>query len=402
MGNNLAAYRLNPATYVASLNAMIRVLQTTSVLRRLAEKENTGVGCSGKYGEVHIGSRMRTSKKVHFAPYFSYMKYLFLLPFLLFLVACSNPTKNTDAAVTVETGTELSATNSPPTTSSASATPPTSTAAPADENEEFLGSWVGYFRKDTKNEGEFDERTVFVDEGFIWNRENKINLSIDQIIGDSVIGHSVVAGNDRPCYGRMGRDRIADPMTFVLREPGDDKYDGVFRFYIEAGELVGTWEAYRDLSVKHRRYKLEKKTFSYNPNQELEQANVFVDWTKKVETKIEEDFGDGEFYEWMQAEYASATPAIYDINASNRLLTKAEVENLKKGDLTIIRNTIYARHGYSFKNRPLRVFFDAQPWYIPIHTDIRSDFTELEKKNIKLLLTYEKNAAEYYDSFGRG
>lgn len=45
-----------------------------------------------------------------------------------------------------------------------------------------------------------------------------------------------------------------------------------------------------------------------------------------------------------------------------------EVENLKRRDLTIIR----------------------------------TDFTELEKQNIKLLLSYEKNAAEYYDSFGRG
>ncbi|MFN5849409.1 MAG: YARHG domain-containing protein, partial [Chitinophagales bacterium] len=65
-------------------------------------------------------------------------------------------------------------------------------------------------------------------------------------------------------------------------------------------------------------------------------------------------------------------------------------------------NMIYARHGYSFKNRPLRVFFDAQEWYIPVHTDIKKDLTEIEKKNIQLLLKYEKNAKEYYDYFGRG
>lgn len=330
------------------------------------------------------------------------MKHLLpLFAFALLLSSCGNPTKNTDNQVSVEAGTET-------------VTPPASPAAPVaetptapapeitDDNEEYLGSWVGYFRKDTGEDGDYDDRSIVVDEGFLWNRENKINISIDQIIGDSVIGHSVVAGNDRPFHGHMGRKGMADPMTFWLREPGDDKYDGAFEFYIEDGELVGTWEAYGNLNIKHRRYELEKKTFAYNPDQELERAKVFVDWTKKVETKIEEDYGDGEFYEWMQAEYASATYAIYQVNASNRKLTKAEVENLKKGDLTIIRNTIYARHGYSFKHRPLRVFFDAQPWYIPVHTDIRADFTDLEKENIKLLLTYEKNAAEYYDSFGRG
>ena len=109
-----------------------------------------------------------------------------------------------------------------------------------------------------------------------------------------------------------------------------------------------------------------------------------------------------EFEEWVSKEFASATEVIYRINASNTLLKKKDVENLKKGDLTIIRNTIYARHGYSFKNRPLRVFFDAQSWYIPVHTNIKSDFTEIEKENIKLLLRYEKNAIEYYDYFGRG
>lgn len=318
-----------------------------------------------------------------------------LLSFLLLavvLTACDNPTKNTDASVVVEPGTD---------TATARGADPAQVAVD-DENAEFLGSWVGYFRKDTGEEWDNDERSLYVDEGYVWDRENKINISIDKIIGDSVYGHSVVAGNDRPFVGRMGRERIADPITFNLHEPGDDKYDGIFDFYIEDGLLAGTWEAYKNISVKKRRYQLEKKAFVYSPDQQLEPAKTFVDWTKKVSTKKKEDAGDGEFYEWMQEEYASATPYIYTINASNRLLTKAEVENLKKGDLTIIRNTIYARHGYSFKHRPLRVFFDAQPWYIPVHTDIRADFTDIEKQNIKLLLSYEKNAAEYYDSFGRG
>ena len=31
-----------------------------------------------------------------------------------------------------------------------------------------------------------------------------------------------------------------------------------------------------------------------------------------------------------------------------------------------------------------------------------SDLTEIEKKNIQLLLKYEDHAEEYYDEFGRG
>ena len=124
-------------------------------------------------------------------------------------------------------------------------------------------------------------------------------------------------------------------------------------------------------------------------------------WNKFKEEKGTYEGAD-EFEEWVSRTYSSATNSIYELNASNKLLTKKEVENLKKGDLLLIRNTIYARHGYSFKNRPLRVFFDAQNWYIPVHADIKSDFTKIEKKNIELLLRYEGNAAEYYDHFGRG
>lgn len=327
------------------------------------------------------------------------MKHPYLLPILLLLIitqSCNNAIKDESATVEVEQGTSLAETTTPATP----APPPASEAN--DENEEFLGSWVGYFRKDTGEEWDHDERSVYVNEGYVWDRENKINISIDKIIGDSVIGHSVVAGNDRPFYGRMGRDRIADPMTFWLREPGDDKYDGAFNFYIEDGELVGTWEAYGKINIRKRKYKLEKRTFAYDPTIMIEPAKDFVDWTNSQKSKQRVEFDNGEFDEWMEEQYATATMAIYNINASNQRLEKSQVENLKKGDLTIIRNTIYARHGYSFKNRPLRVFFDAQPWYIPVHTDIRSDFTDLEKDNIRLLLKYEKNAAEYYDSFGRG
>jgi hypothetical protein len=93
---------------------------------------------------------------------------------------------------------------------------------------------------------------------------------------------------------------------------------------------------------------------------------------------------------------------VFDFNASVDTLTTKSVANLTKADLFILRNSIYARHGFSFKNRQLRAFFDRQSWYIPVHTDIKADFTPLEKANIALLLRFEKHAAEYYDEFGRG
>ena len=56
-----------------------------------------------------------------------------------------------------------------------------------------------------------------------------------------------------------------------------------------------------------------------------------------------------------------------------------------------------------FATAPLRVFFDAQTLVQFPSTPISAPILRIWKKeNIKLLLTYEGNAAEYYDRFGRG
>jgi len=74
---------------------------------------------------------------------------------------------------------------------------------------------------------------------------------------------------------------------------------------------------------------------------------------------------------------------------------------MHKGDLEVIRNGIYARHGYSFQNRRNRYMFEQVDWYIPVSIDIRTELTDIEKKNIELLKRYEAYAETYYDDFGR-
>jgi hypothetical protein len=319
-------------------------------------------------------------------------KVLIVMLTLIIFSNCENAIKNENAQVEIEVGTKTAETENiaEPTSSKTKETTKT--------DNDLLGFWVGYFKR-KEDENVYNEKTVYVDEGFIWTRENKINISIDKIDGAKVIGHSVVAGNDRPFEGTV-EERGKGVFSFNVKEPGDDKYDGEFTFIIENNELKGSWKAYKKINIQERKYTLEKRSFEYNPNIMLEEGR-YINWNKFKEEKGTYEGAD-EFEEWVSRTYSSATNSIYELNASNKLLTKKEVENLKKGDLLLIRNTIYARHGYSFKNRPLRVFFDAQNWYIPVHADIKSDFTKIEKKNIELLLRYEGNAAEYYDHFGRG
>jgi len=317
----------------------------------------------------------------------------YLILSLLFIVTCGCQTeiKNKEAKVLVEAGAKTEALQVKANTELNISKNIQDGIHPA------LGSWVGYFEKGSDVNY---KKEVYVGEGFIWGRENKINISIDKIEDSKVYGHSVVAGNDRSFEGTISEDENGT-LAFNVKEPGDHKYDGEFNFKLWKGRLNGKWTAFKDIEIKNRKYSLEKKDFTYNPDVMLKYSKSYVDWSKKKTVK-DTTYYDGEEEEWIEEEFATATDLIYKLNASNTLLSKSEVENLKKGDLTIIRNTIYARHGYSFKNRPLRVFFDAQKWYIPVHADIKEDFTDLEKKNIELLLKYEKNASEYYDRFGRG
>jgi YARHG domain len=191
--------------------------------------------------------------------------------------------------------------------------------------------------------------------------DNKITLLITRVIGDTVEGRSVVGGNDRPFAGIAS---VANGVyNITAKEPGDDKYDGVFTISFDEKKpdaISGSWKPYKEGGHGGA------KDFSLN-------RNVF---------KYLVDVG----------QYPQA---------SKRLLVENDVNNLLKIDLQTMRNEIFARHGYCFKKKDLREQFEDKDWYIPNTTDITKDLTDIEKKNIALIKKYEKYADEYGDDFGR-
>ena len=78
--------------------------------------------------------------------------------------------------------------------------------------------------------------------------------------------------------------------------------------------------------------------------------------------------------------------------ASTRLLTTNDLKNLSKSDLKIMRNEIFARYGYKFKDGgEMYNYFSKQDWYSPQHSIVTSFLTKIEKANIKLIKTFENN-----------
>ncbi len=248
-----------------------------------------------------------------------------------------------------------------------------------------LGMWVGDFVAEEYQDGSYSE--------------NKISLAIKSIDKDKVIGRSVVVGNDRPLQGILTNS--GNKISFVLDEPGDQKYDGRFEFELRNDTLVGTWKSYNQgINVTKRSFKLLKKVFAYNPNLMLDKNG---DYTDRQSSKVEivTDTVDGKTETFKDEYYRSASDAVFTINSSTQELKESDLKNLRKLDLQILRNTIFARHGYSFKKKTYRQFFDYADWYIPVSNDVNGTLTPLEKKNIKLLERFEKYAEDNYDSFGR-
>ena len=75
--------------------------------------------------------------------------------------------------------------------------------------------------------------------------------------------------------------------------------------------------------------------------------------------------------------------------ASRRLLTEVDLYGRNEIELRILRNAIYARHGYIFKSDDLRNYFSRFPWYVPSSSDVSSQLSSIEKKNIEFIKAHE-------------
>jgi len=187
----------------------------------------------------------------------------------------------------------------------------------------------------------------------------KITICIDRIVGETVTGYSIVAGNERAFSGSF--EPHEQGFAIVAAEPGDRPDDGVFKMIYakETDDLGGVWKPNNTRKIAERVFVLPRRVFKYNPK-------------------------------------AGNYP-----QSSTKQLTEKDVENMRPAELRIMRNEIYARHGYGFKLADMRAHFDKQDWYMAVSQDITDRLTEREKKNAALIKRYENYGEEYYDSFGR-
>ena len=85
------------------------------------------------------------------------------------------------------------------------------------------------------------------------------------------------------------------------------------------------------------------------------------------------------------AAVAEPRPLYYD-----HALTKEDLANRTLRELTLMRNTVYARAGHPFRKKWLHDYFAAQPWYKPLAKDDDKKITAVDRANVKLIAQAEE------------
>lgn len=58
-------------------------------------------------------------------------------------------------------------------------------------------------------------------------------------------------------------------------------------------------------------------------------------------------------------------------------------------EIRLLRNAIFAMHGYKFKDKKLLEHFSQFTWYKPVSSDVTGSLSRLEQENIQFLKSNE-------------
>ena len=316
------------------------------------------------------------------------MKYLLtLIVFFVIFTSCKEAVKNEVQFTEIQGFDEISFVK-----------PQVSNSLIVNSRQDLLGYWVGNFQA---NLAQNDVDSIYSNNP---DAENilfrKITFSIDEIKGNTIIGHSIVAGNISAFNGVLSE--TSNYFNILVEEINRADNEGKFNINVAKSDSVftGIWTAFYPDKVKiaNRKFNLKKKFFNYDKQAKLEMT--FMDSDKFNSIQVSDSI-DNEVEVYEDVEYYSTTEQLFLKNASVDLLSSDFVSNLSKADIFILRNSIFARHGFAFRDKQLRLYFENYNWYMPVFGDVKKELTTIEKLNVDLLLRYEQNALEYYDTFGR-
>jgi len=161
-----------------------------------------------------------------------------------------------------------------------------------------------------------------------------------------------------------------------------------------AFEIADTWFAYKGYD-----YPLEPVTFNGMVTGVLDFGDTepFVGRLEAVPTRdglllTEVKMEDGEpWFERTVSSYALKWAGNQSRFAfASDILLNGVLHRYDKSLLRVMRNAILASHGYVFRSKDLKSYFESQPWYHPAANNANIQLSLLEQLNIALIQAAER------------
>lgn len=72
-----------------------------------------------------------------------------------------------------------------------------------------------------------------------------------------------------------------------------------------------------------------------------------------------------------------------------RELTESDLNGLSQWQLKLLRNEVFARHGYIFQTTDMQLVFSQYSWYTPEYNDVNDLLSDTERYNVTFIKRHE-------------
>lgn len=253
----------------------------------------------------------------------------------------------------------------------------------------------------------FDDNAVFllvsgVKDGYIVYRGKGGECGVVDYKGNEII---------RPKYqallnmgGGIFAAKKKGEFGFVDKEDNtleDFEYDGILPLKLGDNFIVGDGEEIMLLSPKD--WKKVGKTFVNASFFNVCDQSVKYERVKKKETAAAPAAVDGvvtvepytDVPEGAQGGSSVAGPTTFTADdnpyqwLSERPVNANDILGMSSEEIRLLRNAIFAMHGYKFKDKKLLEHFSQFTWYKPVSSDVTGSLSRLEQENIQFLKSNE-------------
>jgi hypothetical protein len=137
----------------------------------------------------------------------------------------------------------------------------------------------------------------------------------------------------------------------------------------------------KELELKQKELELKEKELEFQKDKDAYERDRELVEEREVQVRKDNNYNKNSY----TSSYAFGD---FPITALRRL-TDYDISGLSRTTLQIMRNEIFARHGYIFSRDDLSDYFNRKAWYTPSKYNVEKELSDIEKYNVNFIKSYE-------------